>query len=75
MSEFISQLRTFKFESWQLLGLLALIPILAFLKGKLGSIPAVGFSSSELLRPVGLSTRNAPGRLIFFIRLLALALL
>lgn len=75
MTEFISQLRTFKFESWQLLGLLALIPILAFLKGKLGSLPAVGFSSSELLRPVGSSTRNAPGRLIFFIRLLALALL
>ncbi len=75
MTEFISQLKTFKFESWQLLGLLALIPILAFLKGKLGLIPAVGFSSSELLRPAGSATRNASGKFTFFVRLLGLSLL
>jgi Ca-activated chloride channel family protein len=45
------------------------------LKGKLGSIPAVGFSSSELLRPAGSVTRNASGKFTFFVRLFGLALL
>lgn len=75
MNELVLQLKTFKFESWQFLCLLALIPLLAYLKGKIGAGAAIGFSSAELLRPAGKAVRNSPGKIIFLINLIALTLL
>lgn len=75
MNELLLQLKTFKFEYWQLLWLLILIPLFAYLKGKVGSVAAIGFSSSELLRSAGSITRNSPGKLMFYTRLIALTLL
>ena len=64
----------FEFQFPWLLGLLALLPVYALLRGKVGKLSALKFSSAEIARVAGAKARAAPGRLLFFLRLLAVAL-
>src|SRR5579883_330784 len=64
----------FQFQYPWLLGLLALLPFYAFLRGRAGKLSALVFSSSEIARSAGAVARAASGRLLFFLRLLAVAL-
>ena len=65
----------FEFQYPWLLGLLALLPIYAVLRGRRGNASALSFPSVELARAVGSPARSASGRLRLFLRLLATALL
>jgi Ca-activated chloride channel homolog len=65
----------FEFQYPWLLGLLALLPVYAFLRGRAGKHSAVRFSSAEIARAVGATARSAAGRLLPFLRLLVAALL
>jgi Ca-activated chloride channel homolog len=64
----------FEFQYPWLLGLLALLPIYAFLKGRTGQDAALMFSSAELVTRLGKQVRSAAGRLLFALRLGVLAL-
>lgn len=75
MNELYANLKTFRFECWYLLGLLLLLPVWAYLKGKIGAAPAIQFSSADLLKNSGQNTRSSAGKLLFYIRLVALGLL
>lgn len=57
------------------LALLALLPAMAWLRGRSGSTAAVRYSSAALLRAVAQCTRNRAGRARVFLELLGLALL
>ncbi len=59
----------------ELLWLLCLLPLIAFLYGRIGKKPAVVFSSTSLLGQIGKSGKNKPGALLFMVRLAVLALL
>ncbi len=56
------------------LGLLALLPVYAFLRGRAGRLSAFRFSSADLVRAAGGVARSAAGRLLIFLRLLVVAL-
>ena len=64
----------FEFQFPWLLGLLALLPVYALLHGKTGRHSALTFSSADIAREAGAKSRAAPGRFLFFLRLLAVAL-
>ncbi len=64
----------FEFQSPWLLALLALLPVYAFLRGKVGKLSALLFSSAEIARAAGAQARSAAGRLLLFLRLLAVGL-
>ena len=64
----------FEFQYPWLLGLLALLPVYALLRGRLGHVSALRFPSVDLVRMVGRPARAAAGRLRLFLRLLAAAL-
>jgi Ca-activated chloride channel family protein len=64
----------FEFQYPWLLTLLALLPVYAFLRGKAGKLSALRFSSAEIARAAGAQARSAAGRLLFFLRLLAVGL-
>jgi Ca-activated chloride channel family protein len=64
-----------QFQYPWLLALLALLPAYAFLRGRIGKISAVLFSSADIARAAGASARSAPGRLLIFLRLLISALM
>jgi Ca-activated chloride channel family protein len=64
----------FQFEYPWLLGLLALLPVYAFLHGRAGKLSALRFPSADIARAAGAVARAAAGRLLFFLRLLAVAL-
>jgi Ca-activated chloride channel family protein len=64
----------FEFQYPWLLALLALLPVYALLHGKAGKHSALGFSSAEIARSVGAQARAAAGRLLWFLRLLTIAL-
>ncbi len=64
----------FEFQYPWLLALLALLPLYAFLRGRIGPASAISFSSAELVRELGAQLRTSAGRLLFFLRLLAAAL-
>jgi Ca-activated chloride channel family protein len=53
------------------LTLLALLPVYAFLRGKIGRLSALLFSSADIARAAGAQARSAAGRLLVFLRLLA----
>lgn len=59
----------------QLLWLLALVPLLALLRGKRGPVAAVQYSSAEIARQVARETRSRAGRWRLPLCLLALGLL
>ena len=64
----------FEFQYPWLLGLLALLPVYALLRGKTGKLSALRFSSADLARAAGAKARAAAGRFLIFLRLLAVAL-
>ncbi|MBN2506902.1 MAG: VWA domain-containing protein [Verrucomicrobia bacterium] len=64
----------FQFQYPWLLGLLALLPVYAFLRGRAGKFSALRFSSTDLARAAGGAARGAMGRLLFFLRLLSVGL-
>ena len=64
----------FEFQYPWLLGLLALLPVYAFLRGKTGWLSALRFSSADIARAAGGQARAAAGRFLLFLRLLAVAL-
>ncbi len=65
---------TFEFQYPWLLGLLALLPLYAVLRGKAGRVSALQFSSAEIARAAGGQARATAGRLMLFLRLAPLAL-
>lgn len=65
---------TFEFQYPWLLGLLALLPVYALLRGKAGRFSSLEFSSAEIARAAGAKAKAAAGRLLFFLRLLSVAL-
>lgn len=75
MNELLTQLKTFRFECWYLLALLLLLPLWAYLRGKYGAAPSIEFSSATLLKPAGNNPRSSAGRMLFYVRLFALALI
>lgn len=64
----------FQFQYPWLLGLLVLLPFYAFLHGRVGKLSALLFSSADIARTAGAAARAASGRLLLFLRLLAVAL-
>jgi Ca-activated chloride channel family protein len=64
----------FQFQSPWLLALLTLLPFYAFLHGRVGKLSALLFSSADIARAAGAAARAASGRLLLFLRLLAVAL-
>ncbi len=64
----------FEFQYPLLLGLLALLPVYAFLRGRFGKLSALRFSSADIARAAGVQARAAVGRVMLFLRLLAVAL-
>jgi Ca-activated chloride channel homolog len=64
----------FQFQFPWLLGLLAILPVYAFLCGRSGKPAALRFSSADIARAAGASARAAAGRLLLFLRLLAVGL-
>ena len=65
---------TFEFQYPWMLALLALLPVYAFLRGRIGKHSALQFSSAEIARTAGAAARSAAGRLMLFLRLLVAAL-
>lgn len=65
----------FQFQFPLLLALLALLPVYAFLRGRVGKFSAILFSSADIAREAGATARAAAGRLLLFLRLLVVALL
>lgn len=65
---------TFEFQYPWLLALLGLLPVYALLVGKSGKLSALRFSSAEVARAAGATAKAAAGRLLLFLRLLAVAL-
>ena len=58
---------------WVLI-LLALLPLYAFLHGRIGKLSALRFPSADIARAAGVAARSAPGRLLMFLRLFTVAL-
>jgi Ca-activated chloride channel family protein len=64
----------FQFQYPWLLGLLALLPVYAILRGRIGKLSALLFPSADLARAAGAAARAAAGRLLVFLRLLTVGL-
>lgn len=64
----------FEFQYPWLLALLGLLPVYALLRGKVGRLSALKFSSADIARAAGAKARSAAGRFLFFLRLVAVAL-
>lgn len=64
----------FEFQYPWVLALLALLPVYAFLRGRVGKHSALAFSSADIARAAGATAKAAAGRLLFFLRLLSVAL-
>ena len=65
----------FEFQYPWVLALLALLPVYALLHGKPGKLAALRFPSADIARAAGATARAAAGRLLFFLRVLVIALL
>ena len=65
----------FQFQFPWLLGLLALLPVYAFMRGRSGKFSAVLFSSADIARAAGATARSAAGRLMLFLRLITVTFL
>lgn len=65
----------FQFQDVGLLGLLLLLPILAWWTGRAGPDAAIRFSSVALIKAAGRSRRSRAGRFLWILRWLALACL
>ena len=60
----------FQFQYPWLLVLLALLPVYAFLRGRVGKLSALRFPSADIARAAGGAARSAAGSLLVFLRLL-----
>jgi Ca-activated chloride channel family protein len=58
-----------QFQYPWLLALLALLPIYAFLHGRIGKLAALRFPSADIARAAGAAARAASGRFMLFLRL------
>ncbi|HHB75645.1 MAG TPA: hypothetical protein ENK84_03760, partial [Desulfobulbus sp.] len=67
-------MNVFRFAYPQLLWLLALLPLIAFLRGKRGPAPSLLFSSTSIARVIADSRKDKPGKIPFLLRLLSPAL-
>jgi Ca-activated chloride channel homolog len=65
----------FQFQYPWLLLLLGLLPVYAFLHGRIGKYAALRFPSADIARAAGGPARAAAGRLLLFLRVLTVALL
>jgi len=63
----------FEFQFPWVLGLLALLPVYAFLMGRVGKLAALRFPSADIARAAGGAARAAAGSLLLFLRLLIVA--
>lgn len=66
---------SFEFAHPWWLALLALLPAMAWLRGRAGDTAAIRYSSVALLRAVARPARMTPGRFCLFLEILGLALL
>ena len=64
----------FQFQYPWMLALLALLPVYAFLRGRVGKFSALRFPSADIARAAGGVARSAAGRLLIFLRILTVAL-
>jgi Ca-activated chloride channel homolog len=64
----------FQFQYPWLLALLALLPVYAFFRGRVGKFSALRFSSADLARAAGGAARSAAGSLLLFLRILIIGL-
>jgi Ca-activated chloride channel family protein len=64
----------FEFQFPWVLALLGLLPVYALLRGKIGKLSALTFSSAEIVREAGAKARSAAGQFLFFLRLLVVGL-
>jgi len=64
----------FEFQFPWVLVLLALLPVYALLRGKVGKLSALKFSSADIARAAGAQAKAAAGKFLFFLRLLAVSL-
>src|ERR1035437_7400664 len=64
----------FEFQFPWLLGLLALLPVYALLRGNAGKLSALKCSSADIARASGAKAKAAAGHFLFFLRLLVVAL-
>ncbi len=64
----------FEFQFPWVLGLLILLPIYAWLRGRVGRFSALRFPSAEIARAAGVTARASAGRLLVFLRILVVAL-
>jgi Ca-activated chloride channel family protein len=64
----------FEFQFPWLLALLTLMPVYALLRGKVGKLSTLKFSSTDIARAAGAKAKAASGRFLFFLRLLAVTL-
>jgi Ca-activated chloride channel family protein len=63
-----------EFQFPWVLALLGLLPVYALLRGKVGKLSALAFSSADIARAAGAQARAAAGRFLFFLRLIVVAL-
>src|SRR5512136_162644 len=63
-----------EFQYPWLLGLLALLPVYAFWRGRAGKLAALRFPSADIARAAGAAARAAAGRLLLFLRILVVGL-
>ncbi|HEX4644596.1 MAG TPA: VWA domain-containing protein [Verrucomicrobiae bacterium] len=64
----------FQFQYPWALALLALLPVYAFLRGRIGKLSALRFPSADIARAAGGTARAAAGRLLVFLRILTVGL-
>lgn len=77
MGSFFAQdiMDSFRFADPQLLWLLLILPLLAWLRGKSGQAPALLFSSVSAVQLIAASRKVSPGSLLVLLRLAAVGLL
>src|SRR5512143_2451787 len=63
-----------EFQYPWVLAFLALLPVYAFLRGRIGKLAALSFPSADIARAAGAAARAAAGRLLAFLRILTIAL-
>ncbi len=75
MSEWSGQWQNFRFAMPGFLVLLCLLPLWMWLRGRIGTVAAVQYSSGKLLKEVSRRTRSASARFLIALRYVALVLL
>jgi len=71
----IERLSTFEFAQPEWLFLLLLLPLLGFLRGRVGPVIAIRYSSVQLVKQISRKTKSQRGRHLLMFRYLAMALL